>query len=299
MLLIAAWLAATASTEWAVVTGASTGIGKELALEAAKRGYNVVLAARREPLLREVAAEIEREHSVRTAVVACDLDSEAGVHKLHAAAKREGEVSLLVANAGFAAPGDAASTSTARTRSMLALNVLSTTHVCQEFAADFVRAGHGKLLLTGSLTAAVPLPGAAAYGASKSYVRSFAGALRDELRPAGVSVTLLMPGATATDFAATAGTESAPAFSRAASLIGIRLEGADVARRALKATLHGRAEIVPGVLNKAHAALSPWLPCGLGRGLASFFFCAEPPWRARRRRASAEWREGLRLGRVV
>ena len=87
MLLITAWLAATASTEWAVVTGASTGIGKELALEAAKRGYNVVLAARREPLLREVAAEIEREHSVRTAVVACDLDSEAGVHKLHAAAK--------------------------------------------------------------------------------------------------------------------------------------------------------------------------------------------------------------------
>lgn len=279
-------VSAARSQEWAVITGASSGIGKHLALEAAKRGYNVVLAARREELLREVAAQVAEECAVRAVPVVVDLTTEAGVRELHSAANRQGRVTLLVANAGLASPGDAVSTPASRVRSMLELNVLSTTQTCQLFGADFARAGHGRLLLTGSLTAAVPLTGAAAYGASKAFVRSFAGALRDELRPTGVSVTLLMPGATTSQFASNSGIDDAPAFSDAAALFGVRMDGEDVARRALRATERGRAELVPGVLNKAHAALAPWLPCGVGRVIASFFFCPEPPWQARQRRAS-------------
>ena len=279
-------LASAAAGDWAVITGASTGIGRQLALEAAREGYNVVLTARRAPLLQKLAAEIEAEHAVATRVCAGCLTDAKFVERLRDAAP--GSVSLLVANAGCGMEGDAVAAPRARVRSMLELNVLSTTQVCQLFASDFVRDRRGRVLLVSSLTSAVPMPGGAAYAASKSYVRSFAGALRDEVRPAGVSVTCVCPGATTSDFAAASGIDTSPAFSRAAALVGIRMDGDDVARRAMRATLRGRGELVPGVLNKAHAALSPVLGA-LGREIAAFFFCPETPWHARRRRRSPEW----------
>ena len=238
---------AAAAGDWAVITGASTGIGRQLALEAAR-----ALQRRPDRAARAAAAKARRRNRGGArggdACAGCLTDAKF-VERLRDAAP--GSVSLLVANAGCGMEGAVAARA-----SMLELNVLSTTQVCQLFASDFVRDRRGRVLLVSSLTSAVPMPGGAAYAASKSYVRSFAGALR-VARPAGVSVTCVCPGATTSDFAAASGIDTSPAFSRAAALVGIRMDGDDVARRAMRATLRGRGEIVPGVLNKAHAALSP------------------------------------------
>ena len=175
---------------------------------------------------------------------------------------------------------------------LLNVNVVSTCRLCQLFAADLERRGTGRLLVTGSITAATPLPGAAAYGASKAFVRSYCGALRTELRPAGVSVTCLMPGATTTEFASSAHTEAAPGFSMVgARATGLLMSPKVVARRGFRACLAGRAECSPGLLNTAFLRLGPLLPARGGAAIASHFFCA-PAWHRRRReQRAAKWQQ--------
>ncbi|HEX6026263.1 MAG TPA: SDR family NAD(P)-dependent oxidoreductase, partial [Solirubrobacter sp.] len=166
----------------AVVTGASSGIGLELARQFAASGFDLVLAAH-EP----IPDELPGEH------VVVDLSTPEGVETLNERIK-DRPLEAIALNAGITARSD----DLERELTLIDLNVRGTVHLARLVTKDMARRGYGRVLLTSSLVAEVPGPYQAAYNASKSFVQSFGLALRDELRDTGVTVTLLMPGATDT-----------------------------------------------------------------------------------------------------
>jgi len=185
----------SASSEWCVVTGASSGIGEHLALQAAERGYDVVLHGRRRGALHRLKKAIEAQYPGRsTKMVVEDLATQRGAQRVHAACKGL-DVRLLFSTAGVARVQPVVDDD--GIDAMLALNVRASTELCRRFGRDMAEAGGGRVVLTASLVG-VPAhgcAGAAAYAASKAYLRSFGNALHDELTPRGVSVTTVLPGA--------------------------------------------------------------------------------------------------------
>ena len=196
---------------WAVVTGASSGIGRAIALEAVSRGFNVAAVARRKDQLQTLVNEITAANSCATYIVA-DLTQPGAAVKVHAATKHLA-VDLLVANAGFAWVGDFVDQPMENIASMLAVNMAAPAELCRLYGADMAAAGRGALLLTSSLTAFAPLPGSALYGASRAFIHSLAGGLAEELAPRGVKVRCVLPGSTDTGFSGTGSTEQSLAFT--------------------------------------------------------------------------------------
>ncbi|MBJ7414605.1 MAG: SDR family NAD(P)-dependent oxidoreductase [Niveispirillum sp.] len=187
---------------WAVVTGASDGIGRALALALADQGFNLVLAARRATALHELAAQLATR-GVMTSVVAVDLSTPKGCHAL-AAATEDHDVGLLIAAAGFGTSGPFMTVNADSEAEMLAVNcgaVLSLTHV---FARRFATRGRGGIIMMGSLLAFQGVPGAATYAATKAFVQTLGEGLHREFKPAGVDVLVAAPGPVKTGFAARA-----------------------------------------------------------------------------------------------
>ncbi len=215
----------------AVVTGASSGIGRELARQFAARGFDLIVAADDEDIAA-VADELGAE------AVRVDLATPAGVEALHARLGGR-PVEALALNAGITARSD----DLERELGLIDLNVRSTVHLARLVSSEMAARGRGRVLFTSSIVAAIPGPCQAAYNASKSFVQSFALALRDELGGRGVSVTVLMPGPTET-----------PIFARAGqlrTLLGAsdhKDDPADVARQALEALMAGRERVVAASL---------------------------------------------------
>ncbi len=277
-------MARSDGSSWAVVTGASTGLGEAIAREVASRQYNVLLTARRHEKLTKLAAEIESTHGVQTAVAVCDLSTGlAGAEAVHRASSRlPGSVDFVAVNAGFAAEGGLVEMAGSTLEDMLEVNVVSTARLCQLYAADFVQnAGEGrrrrggKILVSGSIIASSAVPFAATYAASKAFVRSFTRALRAEVRRAGVTVTLLEPGAIATDFASTTGNSRALVFSMpGARALGVLQTPDAVARRAVARCIAGASGVTPGPVNCLWTRLAPLLPARLSQGCASGAFCS-------------------------
>lgn len=204
----------TEARPWAVVTGASSGIGRSIALEAASRGYNVVVAARRRKELDLLAAKLRGDHAVESLVVSVDLSTTDGATKLHRATGHlTASIELVVANAGFATVGEFVAEPARQIEQMISLNVASVASVTRLYGADLAAAGRGTLLLTSSLTALAPLPYASLYAATRAFVHSLAEGLAVELQPHNVSIHCLLPSATDTGFASTSGIESALAFT--------------------------------------------------------------------------------------
>ncbi len=211
----------------AVVTGASSGIGLELARQFAARGFDLVLAAD-EPIPDDLAGE----H------VQVDLSTPEGVQELHERI-RDRHVDAIAVNAGITARSD----DLERELALIDLNVRGTVHLTRLVTSDMARRGHGRVLLTSSLVAEMPGPHQAAYNASKSFVQSFGLALRDELRDSGVTVTLLMPGPTETPIFARANQEH--------TRLGAsdhKDDPADVARQAIDALMDGRERVATASL---------------------------------------------------
>lgn len=188
---------------WAVVTGASDGIGRALAREAAGRGLSVLMAARRRDRLEETAVEARRL-GVEARVVACDLGTEAGIGQLRREAAAV-DAGLLVCAAGFGVSGPFAATDLDAELDMLAVNVRATLVLTHDFSARLSARGRGGIVLMGSLVGFQGVPRAAHYAATKAYVQTLAEGLRAELAPRGVDVLSSAPGPVLSGFGARAG----------------------------------------------------------------------------------------------
>lgn len=241
---------------WAVVTGASSGIGAACARELAARGFHVVLCARRLDRLEALAAELRGGFHVEVECAALDLDLPGSAELLLERAVRPGRiVTVLVNNAGFGVCGPFAPSPWDRVDAMLRLDIAVLTELTWRFLHHMQ--GHGQrayLLQVASIGGFQPVPGYAVYAAAKSYVRDFSEALAVELRGTPVSVTCLCPGATATEFMETAG----QAISPLARLTMLSAQA--VAHQGVRGMLAGRRVVVTGVWNRLSCWLVPFLP---------------------------------------
>jgi short-subunit dehydrogenase len=241
--------------KWALVTGASSGLGVEFATLLAERHANLVLVARRTDLLQQLAARLRREHPVSVLVEGCDLSAAASATALKERLDAHGvAVGVLVNNAGYGLYGDFIDQPLRQTTTMLALNVVSMTELTGIFAADMVRRGSGYILLVASLLGYQPVPGYAAYAASKAYVLHFGEALHDELEPHGVVVTVLAPGAAATAFVDVAHQRDTWALRL------LMMQPRPVAAIGIEALLRGRPSVVAGSRNKLIALSNRFTP---------------------------------------
>ncbi|WP_395664595.1 SDR family NAD(P)-dependent oxidoreductase [Methylocella sp.] len=240
-----------------LVTGASGGIGADLARVFAEKGHDLALVARGAPALEAVAAEIEATGRPRPLTFALDLAEADAVDRLERALRGAGaRVEILVNNAGFGLVGEVAELSEAGQLAMIDLNVRALTQLCVRFLAD-VKAARGKILNVGSVVSYFPGgPGMAVYYASKAYVLSFTRGLAQELLGTGVTVSALCPGVTPTGFQARAGFASGQLDRIPAT------SSRSVAEAGYGGLMRGRREIVPGAFNLMGAWLMPFAPRG-------------------------------------
>ncbi|WP_211222855.1 SDR family NAD(P)-dependent oxidoreductase [Paludibacterium yongneupense] len=194
------------SGKWAVVSGASSGLGVDFSRQLAAQGYRLVLVARSEAPMRELADELARKYGSDVRVFPLDLAAAGAVRALSLGLAEQGiEPELLVNNAGFGLYGDFSEQPLERIRSMLQLNIIALTELTHVLAAGMKARGRGQILLVASIGGYQATPGYAAYCASKAYVLLFGEALHNELGAFGVNVTVVSPGVTATRFLQVAG----------------------------------------------------------------------------------------------
>lgn len=192
----------------ALITGASSGIGKELARYHAARGGDVILTARRAETLEALKTELESEHGVSAHVFALDLGGAGAARQLYDTVKDAGlTVDVLINNAGFGGHGHHIDRALDDELAMINLNVMALVTLTRLFAADMAERGSGKILNVGSTAGFIPGPNQAVYFATKAFVNSFSQAIDQELRHKGVTCTLLAPGYVETEFAKVANLE--------------------------------------------------------------------------------------------
>jgi hypothetical protein len=239
----------------ALVTGASAGIGLEIARELASRGLDLVLVARRRERLEELASELSSAHGVTTHVLTADLSDPAAPDALVAQVDALGlQVDVLVNNAGIGQSGPMADADPGRLIAMIQINVTALTALTRAFTPGMIARGRGALLNVGSTAGFQPGPNMAVYYATKAYVYSLTDALVAELRPHGVTVTNLSPGATSTEFQAAADIENSWLFAA-----GVDSAQA-VARAGVDGLDRGKSLVVPGLKNKATAVSARFTP---------------------------------------
>ena len=231
-----------------LVTGASAGIGAELARELARRGHNVVLCARRADRLQALAEELRLSHGVHADVEPCDLIDAAARDDLVARLEAgERTVVGVCNNAGFGTVANLLDAGVEREQRVVALNVTAVHHLTGAFLPRMAADGAGAILNVASTAAFQPLPGFATYAASKAFVQSFSEAVHAELSGTGVSVTCLCPGFTRTEFVA-----QANAADKEASLPGfLWMNAPGVARAGVDGMVAGRRTVIPGLQNRA------------------------------------------------
>ena len=224
-----------------LITGASAGIGTELARVFASNGHRVALVARRAERLAALAGEITASGGAAPIVIACDLEQHDAGDKIAAALAAEGaEVEFVVNNAGFGLFGKAVELDRAEQLAIIAVNILAMTDLSLRFSDSLIR-HRGGILNLGSLAGFLPGPGMAVYYASKAYVLSFSEALRQELAPRGVRVTTLCPGSVLTEFQARAGLK--PGFEHEI----LNVSASDVAQAGYRGLMANKRAVLPGL----------------------------------------------------
>lgn len=240
-----------------LVTGCSSGIGAEIARQLARRGYNVDIVARRADRLRDLAAELERDHGIRAAAHACDInDSESRQRLLDAIAGRGDRIDILVNNAGLGVSGRLNKISRERVEQLIDTNVRSLTALLHPVAEQMAQRGSGAILNVASTAAFQPSPRESLYTSSKAYVKNLSDALHVELKPCGVGVTSLCPGLTRTEFQETAGLDQT--WAKMPDFLWMSAE--DVARQAVDGLLAGKRCVIPGTVNKLSAMFGQATP---------------------------------------
>jgi short-subunit dehydrogenase len=247
---------ATTGRPLAVVTGASSGIGYELAKQFVQHGYDVLIAAE-DAGIEQTAGELRRDGGATVRAVQVDLAEYDGVERLYQEITAIGRpVDAVAINAGRGAGGDFTRQTDLRDElNIIDLNVTSTVHLAKRVLPDMARRGAGRVLFTSSIASTMPGSYQAVYNASKSFVQSFAEAVRNELKDTGVTVTSLMPGPTDTDFFARAEMEDTKVGA------GPKDDPAEVAKQGFEALMKGDDHVVAGSLrNRAQAVAAKVLP---------------------------------------
>jgi len=239
----------------ALVTGASGGLGAEMARDLARRGSSLILTARSRVPMEALARELSGARGVSVRVLPEDLSVAGAANRLADRIESEGlEVDLLVNNAGFGQWGPWLELDAREETGMIRLNVEALTSLTRRFAPAMVARGRGRILNVASTAAFVPGPGMSVYYATKAYVLSFSEALAEELRGTGVTVTCLCPGPTPTGFQARLG-------ASASGRTGVAEVAPDrVARAGIDGALHGRRLVIPGLVNRVTPLLPRFLP---------------------------------------
>lgn len=233
------------SKEPALITGASSGIGLELARILARNGHPLVLSARNASELERIGAELQSRHGVAVHVVVADLTQPDAPQVIYDAVERLGvSIGMLVNNAGLGTHGPFVDIDASVDMHMLTVNIMALTHLTKLFLPAMVARRSGRVLNVASTAAFQPGPFMACYYASKSYVLSLSEALADELSGTGVTVTTLCPGPTATGFASRAQLEDSRLFSSRPTM-----GAAEVAEIGYRAAMLGKPVVVAGALN--------------------------------------------------
>jgi uncharacterized protein len=232
----------------ALITGASSGIGEELARQLASRGHGVFLVARREERLRALADDLERLHGIRAEVATADLADPAAVEALPGRVAERGlDVEILVNNAGFTTVGDVHENPD-RQLGMVRVNCEALVALTSAWLPGMVERGRGAVIQVASVASFQPIPVQAVYAATKAFVRSFSEAVSSELRGTGVTMTALCPGPVATEFLDAGGFKTSrpgPSF--------IWSTPEDVAKAAIGGADKGKRVVIPGLGNRASA----------------------------------------------
>ena len=239
----------------ALITGASSGIGLELANVFARNGYDLVLVARREDKLLALQSTLEARYGIRAKVLCADLSEPNAPGELFDALQEEKvTIDILVNNAGFATYGEFAQTDLDTELQLLQVNIAALTHLTKLFLPPMLERKRGKILNVASIAAFQPGPLMAVYYASKAYVLSFSEALSEELDGSGVSVTCLCPGTT------TSGFQERAAMQSSKLVQGALMSAATVANRGYRALMRGQRVSVPGTKNRLFTLAPRILP---------------------------------------
>lgn len=247
--------------EWVLVTGASAGIGRELAKAFASRGFNLILSARNEDAIGALARELAAAHAVQAKTMPADLSVAGAAEAIADALERAGlEAGILVNNAGVIFEGDFAAIGLDDHLRLLQINIVALTSLTRLFLPPMLKRGTGRILNVASIAAFMPIPRIAAYAAAKAYVLSLTEALSEELRGTGVTATALCPGFTDT------------AMVRASKLMtaipaSMIMSPKDVAELGCAACLKGETICIPGRANRLLSGGAQLLPRRLVRGL--------------------------------
>jgi short-subunit dehydrogenase len=225
----------------ALITGASSGIGRELAIIHAERGGNLVIVARSKELLELFKKELEQKYSISVYVIVQDLSQPNAAEEIYKEVQSKGIViDYLINNAGFGGQGKFYERAWEQDLKMINVNIIALTALTRFFLPDFVKRNDGKILNVSSTASFMPGPLQAVYFATKAFVTSFSNAISEELRNTTITVTTLLPGATETKFASTSGMDNSALFKNAANAKNVAMDG-------YKGMLAGKLNVISGV----------------------------------------------------
>ncbi|MBS1667435.1 MAG: SDR family oxidoreductase [Bacteroidetes bacterium] len=245
---------------YALITGASKGIGKAIAEELASRGYDILLVARSQELLAQTASAISTKHQVKTDFLATDLSAEnAALQVFNWCTERKYSITVLVNNAGYGLSGPMEKYSVEENRNMMQLNMIVPTMLCQLFLPMLKLQTKAYIMNIASSAAYQAVPYLSIYSASKSFVLNFSRGLHQELKNTNISVTCISPGATDTDFVVRA--QIGEKGLKTAS--NVNMSPSEVAKIAVNGMLAGKTEVITGLVNKLGAFAAWLLPKGM------------------------------------
>ena len=243
--------------ELAIITGASSGIGYEIAILFAKQHIDLIIVARDENKLRNIKTTIEEQYKIKVYPVTADLSREEGIQAIHDTVRfNELTVNYLVNNAGFGDYGSFIDRKWEKYIEMIRLNIIGLTELSYYYGKEMIRRGKGRILNVASMAGLQPDPNFAVYGATKAYVISLSEALHKEFENSGVTVTVLSPGATASNFMDRADMNNARLY---ASGVMTSLE---VAQVGFSGMMKGKLHVIPGFKNKILGFFSSIMPPG-------------------------------------
>lgn len=243
------------STSPAVITGASSGIGEQLAIQLAARGYPLILVARRADKLQALAIRLQQQYQVTVILRPCDLASHSARHQLIEELQQQ-HISILCNNAGFATFGRLHELDATREREEVELNVVAVHELTLAVLPGMVSRKSGAILIVGSTSGHQPTPANATYAATKAFANSFAESLHSELQGTGVTCTLLAPGPTRTGFTEVAGITKIDGAG--GSLVWVTAER--VAREAIEGMAANRRIVIPGFIAQAQTLGGRYTP---------------------------------------